>query len=137
MARASIANKDQSYFLHAMPGNALAHTLFPIGDLQKSEVRRLAREQTLPVFDKKDSTGICFIGERPFAQFLETPLPAQPGHIETLEGRRVWSASRTHVLHARSAPGLRHRRTQRCRRSPLVRGRQGPRSQCAHCRARP
>ncbi len=82
-------NKDQSYFLHAMPGEALAHTLFPIGDLQKSEVRRLAREQTLPVFDKKDSTGICFIGERPFAQFLETYLPAQPGHIETLEGRRV------------------------------------------------
>ena len=83
------ANKDQSYFLHAMPGDALAHTLFPIGELQKSEVRRLAREQTLPVFDKKDSTGICFIGERPFAQFLETYLPAQPGHIETLEGRRV------------------------------------------------
>ena len=82
-------NKDQSYFLHAMPGAALAHTLFPIGDLQKSEVRRLAREQTLPVFDKKDSTGICFIGERPFAQFLETYLPAQPGHIETIEGRRV------------------------------------------------
>jgi tRNA-specific 2-thiouridylase len=82
-------NKDQSYFLHAMPGDALAHTLFPIGDLQKSEVRRLAREQTLPVFDKKDSTGICFIGERPFAQFLETYLPAQPGHIETPEGRRV------------------------------------------------
>jgi tRNA-specific 2-thiouridylase len=82
-------NKDQSYFLHAMPGDALAHTLFPIGDLQKSEVRRLAREQTLPVFDKKDSTGICFIGERPFAQFLETYLPAQPGHIETIEGRRV------------------------------------------------
>nr|WP_129648355.1 tRNA 2-thiouridine(34) synthase MnmA [Peristeroidobacter agariperforans] len=82
-------NKDQSYFLHAMPGDALAHTLFPIGDLQKSEVRRLAREQTLPVFDKKDSTGICFIGERPFAQFLETYLPAQPGHIETIEGSRV------------------------------------------------
>jgi len=82
-------NKDQSYFLHAMPGEALAHTLFPIGDLQKSEVRRLAREQTLPVFDKKDSTGICFIGERPFAQFLETYLPAQPGHIETIEGRHV------------------------------------------------
>ncbi|HEY0684909.1 MAG TPA: tRNA 2-thiouridine(34) synthase MnmA [Steroidobacter sp.] len=82
-------NKDQSYFLHAMPGDALARTLFPIGDLQKSEVRRLARELTLPVFDKKDSTGICFIGERPFAQFLETYLPAQPGDIETLDGRRL------------------------------------------------
>jgi tRNA-specific 2-thiouridylase len=82
-------NKDQSYFLHAMPGAALARTLFPIGGLQKSEVRRMARELTLPVFDKKDSTGICFIGERPFAQFLETYLPAQPGDIETLEGRRL------------------------------------------------
>ena len=82
-------NKDQSYFLHAMPGDALARTLFPIGDLEKSEVRRMARELTLPVFDKKDSTGICFIGERPFAQFLETYLPAQPGDIETLEGQRV------------------------------------------------
>jgi tRNA-uridine 2-sulfurtransferase len=82
-------NKDQSYFLHAMPGEALARTLFPIGGLQKSEVRRMARELTLPVFDKKDSTGICFIGERPFAQFLETYLPAQPGDIETPEGRRL------------------------------------------------
>ncbi|MET0535204.1 MAG: tRNA 2-thiouridine(34) synthase MnmA [Steroidobacter sp.] len=82
-------NKDQSYFLHAMPGDALARTLFPIGGLQKSDVRRMARELTLPVFDKKDSTGICFIGERPFAQFLETYLPAQPGDIETLEGRRI------------------------------------------------
>ena len=80
-------NKDQSYFLHAMPGEALARTLFPIGGLQKSEVRRMARELTLPVFDKKDSTGICFIGERPFAQFLETYLPAQPGDIQTPEGR--------------------------------------------------
>jgi len=83
------ANKDQSYFLHAMPGAALARTLFPIGGLQKSEVRRMARELTLPVFDKKDSTGICFIGERPFAQFLETYLPAQPGDIESIEGRHL------------------------------------------------
>jgi tRNA-specific 2-thiouridylase len=82
-------SKDQSYFLHAMPGEALARTLFPIGGLQKSEVRKIARDLTLPVFDKKDSTGICFIGERPFAQFLETYLPAQPGNIETPEGRRL------------------------------------------------
>ena len=81
--------KDQSYFLHAMPSAALARTLFPIGELHKDEVRRLAREWTLPVFDKKDSTGICFIGERPFAQFLEKYLPAQPGDIETLQGHKV------------------------------------------------
>lgn len=80
-------NKDQSYFLHAMPAHALERTLFPIGELEKSTVRRIAREQALTVFDKKDSTGICFIGERPFASFLATYLPAQPGEIRSLEGR--------------------------------------------------
>ncbi len=78
--------KDQSYFLHAMPGHALARTLFPIGALHKDEVRRIARDLTLPVFDKKDSTGICFIGERPFAEFLSRYLPAQPGRIESIDG---------------------------------------------------
>jgi len=83
------ADKDQSYFLHAVPAEALARTLFPLGALRKSEVRREARALTLPVFDKRDSTGICFIGERPFADFLAKYLPAQPGEIEDLEGRRV------------------------------------------------
>jgi tRNA-specific 2-thiouridylase len=83
------AGKDQSYFLHAMPSQALARTLFPIGSLQKSDVRRMARELALPVFDKKDSTGICFIGERPFADFLAQYLPAQPGEIESADGRKV------------------------------------------------
>jgi tRNA-specific 2-thiouridylase len=82
-------NKDQSYFLHAMPAEALSRTLFPIGAMEKSAVRAKARELTLPVFDKKDSTGICFIGERPFAEFLERYLPAQPGAIESLEGKRL------------------------------------------------
>ncbi|MFL6619283.1 MAG: tRNA 2-thiouridine(34) synthase MnmA [Povalibacter sp.] len=81
--------KDQSYFLHAMPATALSRTLFPIGNLHKEEVRRMARDLTLPVFDKKDSTGICFIGERPFAEFLSHYLPAQPGDIETLDGRKI------------------------------------------------
>jgi tRNA-specific 2-thiouridylase len=83
--------KDQSYFLHAMPASALARTLFPIGDMDKSVVRAKARELTLPVFDKKDSTGICFIGERPFAEFLQRYLPAQPGEIESLDGRTLGS----------------------------------------------
>jgi len=79
-------DKDQSYFLHAMPASALARTLFPIGEMLKPDVRRLAQELGLPVFDKKDSTGICFIGERPFAEFLAKYLPAQPGDIETPDG---------------------------------------------------
>jgi len=82
-------DKDQSYFLNSMPAAALARTLFPIGEMRKPEVRRLARELGLPVFDKKDSTGICFIGERPFAEFLAKYLPAQPGDIETPQGERV------------------------------------------------
>ena len=81
--------KDQTYFLHSMPADALARTRFPIGGMRKSEVRNLAHQLALPVFDKKDSTGICFIGERPFQQFLERYLPAQPGHIEDPDGRRL------------------------------------------------
>ncbi len=67
----------------------LARTLFPIGELPKSEVRRIAHAHALPVHDKRDSTGICFIGERPFAEFLQHYLPASPGPIETAEGRRL------------------------------------------------
>jgi tRNA-specific 2-thiouridylase len=89
LLRGRDATKDQSYFLHAMPAEALARTLFPIGDMQKSDVRAKARELVLPVFDKKDSTGICFIGERPFAEFLEQYLPAQPGDIQTPEGVKL------------------------------------------------
>jgi tRNA-specific 2-thiouridylase len=81
--------KDQSYFLHAMPASALERTFFPIGALEKHAVRSTARDLTLPVFDKKDSTGICFIGERPFAEFLAQYLPAQPGDIESLDGRAL------------------------------------------------
>ncbi len=83
------AGKDQTYFLHTVPGALLARTLFPIGELPKDAVRKLAHERALPVHDKRDSTGICFIGERPFAEFLAHYLPAQPGSIETPEGRRV------------------------------------------------
>jgi tRNA-specific 2-thiouridylase len=82
-------NKDQSYFLHAVSSEALAETVFPLGDLQKDDVRRIARDRGLAVHDKKDSTGICFIGERPFREFLSTYLPANPGPIQTPDGREV------------------------------------------------
>ena len=78
--------KDQSYFLHQVPADALAAGLFPVGALPKAEVRRIAREAGLPVHAKRDSTGICFIGERPFKDFLERFLPARPGTIESLAG---------------------------------------------------
>lgn len=81
--------KDQSYFLHTVPGPLLARTLFPVGGMVKAEVRRIAHERALPVHDKHDSTGICFIGERPFAEFLAGYLPAQPGVIEGPDGRRL------------------------------------------------
>jgi tRNA-specific 2-thiouridylase len=87
LLRAADRDKDQTYFLHTVPGTLLARTLFPIGHLEKTDVRRIAHERALPVHDKRDSTGICFIGERPFAEFLATYLPARPGPIETTDGR--------------------------------------------------
>ncbi len=80
-------NKDQSYFLHAVPGEAFARTLFPVGELDKPEVRRLAEKHDLITHNKKDSTGICFIGERRFKDFLQTYLPAQPGAIINDDGQ--------------------------------------------------
>ncbi len=79
-------NKDQSYFLHAVDSAALSCTLFPVGELAKSEVRAIAHEQGFVTHDKRDSTGICFIGERNFAEFLNRYVPAQPGDIETPGG---------------------------------------------------
>ena len=79
-------NKDQSYFLHAVSAEALAESVFPLGELYKEDVRRIARDRGLVVHDKKDSTGICFIGERPFREFLATYLPANPGPMRTPGG---------------------------------------------------
>jgi tRNA-specific 2-thiouridylase len=89
LCKARDLGKDQSYFLHGIDRSVLPDTLFPLGELNKSEVRRLAHQATLPVFDKKDSTGICFIGERPFRQFLSTYLPARPGKIRSADGREM------------------------------------------------
>ncbi|MDJ0907920.1 MAG: tRNA 2-thiouridine(34) synthase MnmA [Woeseiaceae bacterium] len=81
--------KDQSYFLHAVSEDAIAETVFPLGELVKDEVRDIAHRQGLSVHDKKDSTGICFIGERPFRDFLSTYLPAKPGPVRTVEGQEI------------------------------------------------
>ncbi len=81
--------KDQSYFLHRLNQAQLSRVLFPIGHLEKTEVRRIAAEARLPNHDKKDSTGICFIGERPFREFLNRYLPKEPGPIKTPDGRLV------------------------------------------------
>ena len=79
-------NKDQSYFLHAVSHAELEKTLFPVGEIEKPEVRKLAAQHDLATAKKKDSTGICFIGERRFKDFLQQYLPAQPGDIQSLDG---------------------------------------------------
>lgn len=89
LIRGADSNKDQSYFLHAVAREALAKTLFPLGGMKKPEVRRLASEIGLVTHDKKDSTGICFIGERKFKDFLQTYIPAQPGPIVSDEGETL------------------------------------------------
>ena len=91
LLKARDASKDQSYFLHAVAGTDFERVIFPLGDKSKTEVRALAQANHLPVADKKDSTGICFIGERPFAEFLSRYLPIEPGPIKTPEGRRLGS----------------------------------------------
>ena len=81
--------KDQSYFLYRLNQSQLARTRFPLGGLYKRDVREIARREGLPNHDKKDSTGICFIGERPFREFLSRYLPDDPGEIRTPEGKLV------------------------------------------------
>jgi len=83
------AGKDQSYFLHAVARERFAAALMPLGDLHKPEVRALAREAGLPVADKRDSTGICFIGERPFRDFLAQYIGHTPGPIRTDRGEEI------------------------------------------------
>ena len=83
------ASKDQSYFLHRLTQAQLSQTLFPVGEIQKTEVRRLADEAGLPNARKKDSTGICFIGERPFREFLNRYIAKAPGPIKSDTGRKI------------------------------------------------
>jgi tRNA-specific 2-thiouridylase len=91
LLRACDRGKDQSYFLHQLGQAQLAATLFPLGELPKSDVRRIAADAGLPTAAKRDSTGICFIGERDFRGFLARYLPARFGDIVTPDGRRVGS----------------------------------------------
>lgn len=87
MLRGVDTNKDQTYFLNQLTQAQLEKTLFPLGHLEKSEVRAIAEQQSLKTAKKKDSTGICFIGERDFKEFLGQFLPAQPGKMKTMDGQ--------------------------------------------------
>ncbi|HEY9110784.1 MAG TPA: tRNA 2-thiouridine(34) synthase MnmA [Rhodanobacteraceae bacterium] len=89
LLRARDRAKDQTYFLHMLDQAQLGAAVFPLGDLYKTEVRRIADDAGLPVAAKKDSTGICFIGERDFRAFLSTYLPAQPGELRRPDGRAL------------------------------------------------
>ena len=89
LLKALDGTKDQSYFLHRLNQAQLSRTQFPLGEIHKTEVRRIAHEIGLHNAAKKDSTGICFIGERPFREFLNRYLPTEPGDILTPEGKRV------------------------------------------------
>jgi tRNA-specific 2-thiouridylase len=89
LLRGHDGNKDQSYFLYTLGQEQLSATLFPIGELPKPEVRRLAREAKLATHDKKDSTGICFIGERDFREFLGQYIPARKGQMRTPDGKLI------------------------------------------------
>ena len=89
LLKALDASKDQSYFLHRLNQAQLSRTLFPLGEIPKTEVRQIAERLALPNAKKKDSTGICFIGERPFREFLNRYLSFQPGPMKTPEGEIV------------------------------------------------
>lgn len=89
MLRGVDNNKDQTYFLNQLTQEQLSKVMFPIGNIEKSQVREIAKKANLATAAKKDSTGICFIGERNFKEFLSNYLPAQPGNMETMEGNVV------------------------------------------------
>ena len=89
LLRGRDGSKDQSYFLHRLTQEQLSRVMFPVGEMKKSEVRRIALEAKLPNHAKKDSTGICFIGERPFREFLNRYLPKAPGPIVDDKGRAI------------------------------------------------
>ena len=100
LLKAVDAAKDQSYFLHSVAAAALSKTLFPLGALRKAQVREMAHAAGLPVFDKPDSTGICFIGERPFQEFLSRHLHTEPGpdrDVRRPDHRRTWGSRAIYI----------------------------------------
>ena len=132
LLKAQDSAKDQSYFLYRLNQMQLSKTLFPLGELLKPEVREIARKANLPTRAKKDSTGICFIGERDFRAFLSRYLPKQPGEMETPNGRCVGQHEGLMYYTLGQPPGLRYRRPRRA----VVRGRQRHATQCADRGAR-
>lgn len=115
LLRAADAGKDQTYFLHAIRGEALRRATFPLGDWNKREVRAAARRIGLPNHARPDSTGICFIGERPFREFLAGHLPATPGAIEDPRGHMLGTHRGLHfyTLGQRAGLGIGGRRGAR------------------------
>ena len=89
LLRAVDTHKDQSYFLCRLTQNQLSKSLFPVGDIQKNKVRKMAANAQLVTHDKKDSTGICFVGERPFREFLSQYIPVCKGEIQTVDGKTI------------------------------------------------
>ena len=89
LLKAFDANKDQTYFLHAIDKHVLSNTLFPIGDIDKNQVRKIARDNSLVTSEKKDSTGICFIGERPFPEFISNYVEENIGKIIDEKGNEL------------------------------------------------
>lgn len=89
LSKAKDLSKDQSYFLNQLSQKQLSSVIFPLADIEKDEVRKIAKKLGLSTAEKKDSTGICFIGERNFRNFLKSYLPAKPGKIMTLDGEEV------------------------------------------------
>jgi len=107
LRKAQDRSKDQSYFLHAVDGADLADVRFPLGDLTKTEVRKIAAAARLAIANKRDSTGICFIGERPFADFLSRYVPPRPGPIVTAGGEVVGEHPGLHFYTLGQRKGLR------------------------------
>jgi len=110
LLKAVDVSKDQSYFLHRLNQAQLSKTLFPLGEIHKTEVRKIAEQLKLPNATKKDSTGICFIGERPFREFLNRYLSYQPGPMKTAEGdivgEHVGLRQQYALYRARTRPSL-------------------------------